>query len=100
MKTLIAALVSTGVLVREDGSLANAPATETYLVPGAPAYFDDYYRFQIGGQIYGMMEHLDAGLIGDEEGLAHHRMSGWLADPKQAENFSRAHADMKWKFVS
>jgi SAM-dependent methyltransferase len=90
MKTLIAALVSTGVLVREDGSLANAPATETYLVPGAPAYFGDYYRFQIGGQIYGMMEHLDAGLIGDEEGLAHHRMSGWLADPKQAENFSRA----------
>lgn len=90
MKTLIAALVSTGVLVREDDSLVNAPATESYLVPGAPAYFGDYYRFQIGGQIYGMMEHLDAGLIGDEEGLAHHRMSGWLADPKQAENFSRA----------
>ncbi|MEJ2375928.1 MAG: methyltransferase [Pseudolabrys sp.] len=90
METLIAALVSTGVLVREAGGLANAPATETYLVPGAPAYFGDYYRFQIGGQIYGMMEHLDAGLIGNEEGLAHHRMSGWLADPKQADNFSRA----------
>jgi SAM-dependent methyltransferase len=90
METLIAALVSTGVLVREADGLSNAQATETYLVPDAPAYFGDYYRFQIGGQIYGMMEHLDAGLIGDEEGLAHHRMSGWLADPKQAENFSRA----------
>jgi hypothetical protein len=49
METLIAALVSTGVLVREDGDLANAPTTGTYLVPGAPAYFGDYYRFQIGG---------------------------------------------------
>jgi hypothetical protein len=38
METLIAALVSTGVLVRERGALANAPATETYLVPEAPAY--------------------------------------------------------------
>jgi 2-hydroxy-4-(methylsulfanyl)butanoate S-methyltransferase len=90
METLVAALVSTGVLVREIGGLTNAPATETYLVPGAPAYFGDYYRFQIGGQIYGMMEHLDAGLIGDEVRLAHHRMRGWLSDPKEAENFPRA----------
>lgn len=90
METLIAALVSTGVLMRGAEGLANAPATETYLVPGAPAYFGDYYRFQIGGQIYGILEHLDAGLIGNEEGLAHDRMSGWLSDPKRAEDFSRA----------
>lgn len=90
MKTLVAALVSTGVLASDDGKLSNAPATEVYLVPGAPAYFGDYYRFQIGGQIYGILENLDAGLMGDEEHLAHHRMSGWLSDPKQAEDFSRA----------
>ena len=90
METLVAALVSSGVLVRESGGLVNASATETYLVPGAPAYFGDYYRFQIGGQIYAIMEHLDAGLIGDEEGLAHNRMSGWLSDPKRADDFSRA----------
>ncbi len=90
METLVAALVSSGVLVREGDGLVNAPATETYLVPGAPAYFGDYYRFQIGGQIYAMMDHLDAGLIGDEEGLAHNRMSGWLSDPKRADDFSRA----------
>ncbi len=90
LQTLIASLVSTGVLVRQGGGLANAPATETYLVPGAPAYFGDYYRFQIGGQMYGIMDHLDAGLIGDEAGLAHNRMSGWLSDPKRADDFSRA----------
>lgn len=90
MRTLIAALVSTGVFIDDKGRISNAPATETYLVPGAPAYFGDYYRFQIGGQIYGILENLDAGLIGDEEHLAHSRMSGWLSDPKQAEDFSRA----------
>lgn len=90
MKTLIAALASAGVVVNENGRLSNAPATQTYLVPGEPAYFGDYYRFQIGGQIYGILENLDAGLIGDEEHLAHNRMSGWLSDPRQAEDFSRA----------
>ena len=90
IETLVAALVSAGVLVREDGQLANAPATARYLVPGEPAYFGDYYRFQIGGQIYGNMLTLDAGLRGDEAALAHHRMSGWLSDPRRAEDFSRA----------
>ncbi len=90
IETLVAALVSTGVVTREANGLANAPAVETYLVPGAPAYFGDYYRFQIGGQIYAMFEHLDAGLIGDEDGLSHNRMSGWLSDAKQADDFSRA----------
>ena len=90
VKTLVAALVSVGVLVQNNDLLENAPATETYLVPGAPAYFGDYYRFQIGGQIYELMNHLDAGLIGDDDGLAYQRMSGWLSDPARAEDFSRA----------
>ena len=90
LQTLVAALVSVGVLVRRGDGLANAPATETYLVPGAPAYFGDYYRFQIGGQIYPAMNHLLAGLTGDEAGLAHAAMRGWLADPQRAADFSRA----------
>ena len=36
------------------------------------------------------MNHLDAGLAGDDDGLAYQRMSGWLSDPKRAEDFSRA----------
>ena len=90
MQTLTSALVSVGVLVRDREGVVNAPATETYLVPGAPAYFGDYYRFQIGRQIYPDMNHLLAGLTGDEDGLAHKAMSGWLADPERAADFSRA----------
>ena len=90
MQTLTSALVSVGVLLRDGEGVVNAPATETYLVPGAPAYFGDYYRFQIGRQIYPDMNHLLAGLTGDEDGLAHKAMSGWLADPERAADFSRA----------
>lgn len=46
LKTLMAVLVSLGLVVREEDRFTNAPATERYLVPGAPAYFGDYYRFQ------------------------------------------------------
>lgn len=90
METLVAALVSTGVLVRTPDGLANAPATDIYMVPGKPAYFGDYYRFQIGGQIYGMFEHLDAGLRGETDRLYRQGMSDWLSDAKAAEDFSRA----------
>lgn len=90
MQTLTSALVSVGVLARDGDGLANAPATAAYLVPGAPAYFGDYYRFQIGRQIYPDMHHLLAGLTGDEDGLAHKAMSGWLADPARAADFSKA----------
>ena len=88
--TLAAALVSVGALVREDGGLANAPAVATYLDPAAHAYFGDYYRLQIGRQIYRDMMNLDAGLAGDRAALAHEEMSGWLSDPEEARTFSDA----------
>ena len=88
--TLAAALVSVGALVREAGGLANAPAVATYLDPAAHAYFGDYYRLQIGRQIYRDMMSLDAGLAGDRAALAHKEMSGWLSDPEEARTFSDA----------
>jgi 2-hydroxy-4-(methylsulfanyl)butanoate S-methyltransferase len=90
LQTLIAALVSSGVILRDGNVVANAPATDRYLVPGSPAYFGDYYRYQIGGQIYGMLTDLDAGLCGDREGMQFDHMSSWLSDPSRAEDFSRA----------
>lgn len=83
-------MVSVGVLLRDGDAIANAPVTQTYLTPGAPAYFGDYYRLQIGKQIYRDMEHLLAGLTGDRSDLAHRGMSGWFADPKEAEEFSHS----------
>lgn len=83
-------MVSVGLLVRDGEVIANAPATQTYLTAGAPAYFGDYYRLQIGKQIYRDMAHLHAGLTGNRSDLAHREMSGWLSDPNEAEEFSRA----------
>lgn len=90
LETLMAVLVSLGLVVRDGNGYGNASATERYLVPGAPAYFGDYYRFQIDKQIYPNMAYIDAGLAGDEAGLAHDSMSGWLSEPQTARDFSRA----------
>lgn len=77
-------------MTRDGAGYANAPATERYLVPGAPAYFGDYYRFQIDRQIYPNLVHLDAGLAGDEANMAHTSISDWLSTAAKAEDFSRA----------
>ncbi len=90
LQTLISVLLSAGLLSQDGAELSNSPAAQRYLVPGAPAYFGDYYRFQIDRQIYPMMTGLDAGLAGDEDGLAHNSMSGWLSEAEDADDFSRA----------
>jgi 2-hydroxy-4-(methylsulfanyl)butanoate S-methyltransferase len=91
LATLLAALASVGLVVRDaDGGWRNAPAAARYLVPGEPAYFGDYYRHQIDRQLYPNMAMLEAGLRGDDAGLAHNSMRGMLADPAEAEAFSRA----------
>ncbi len=99
LDTLLATLVSVGLVSRQSGAgdgdaagtrYANSPAAARYLVPGATAYFGDYYRFQIDRQIYPNMLSLDAGLAGDGDGLAHQSMSGWLAGSAEAADFSRA----------
>jgi len=90
LETLVAALLSVGLLQREGEKIANSPAAQRYLMPGAQAYFGDYYRYQIDRQIYPMMTSLDAGLAGNEAGLANKSMSGWLAEAEDAEDFSRA----------
>lgn len=88
LETLTAALVASGVLVRDGDTLTNAPATERYLVPGAKAYFGDYYRYQIGGQFYRNMLDLDAGLAGDRDALMNQSYGDFLADEEEARAFS------------
>ncbi len=89
LATLLAALVSVGLVTRDGIGYSNSPAAQRYLVTDAPAYFGDYYRFQIDRQIYPYMTSLDAGLAGDEASLAHQSMSGWLSSKESAEDFSR-----------
>ncbi|GAC1543235.1 MAG: class I SAM-dependent methyltransferase [Acidimicrobiales bacterium] len=90
LRTLLAALTSVGVIGHEGDTYVNAPATNRYLVRGGPAYFGDYYRFQIDRQIYPSLRYLDAGLAGDTGHLAYDAMEGLVSDPVEAEAFSRA----------
>lgn len=90
LATLLAALASSGLVTQEGGHWANSPAAARYLVSGEPAYFGDYYRYQIDRQLYPNMLALDAGLAGDDAALAHASMSSMLEDPAEAEAFSRA----------
>jgi ubiquinone/menaquinone biosynthesis C-methylase UbiE len=90
LRTLLAALTSIGLVARQDNSYRNAPASERYLVRGAPAYFGEYYRFQIDRQIYPALEHLGAGIAGDTQRLAFDSLAGLTGDPEEADAFTRA----------
>jgi 2-hydroxy-4-(methylsulfanyl)butanoate S-methyltransferase len=90
LKTLLAALVSIGRVVKDGPAYRNAPASERYLVRSAPAYFADYYRFQVERQIYPALAHLDAGVAGDTTRLAFDSLAGLTDSPEEADAFTRA----------
>lgn len=90
LRTMLAALTAVGLIVRDAGGYRNAPASERYLVRGAPASFGDYYRFQIDRQIYPALLHLDAGIAGDTAHLAFDSLGGLTDDPEEADAFTRA----------
>jgi len=90
LSTLLAALTSIGLVTREGATYRNAPASDRYLVRGAPAYFGDYYRFQIDRQIYPALVHLDAGIAGDTQRLAFDSLAGLTDNPEEADAFTRA----------
>jgi hypothetical protein len=84
--SLLTACVSLGLITQEKGRYANAPASEAYLVRSAPAYFGDYFRFQIDRQIYPLLTDLDEALQGHAKQSVYQRLS----DPEEADFFSRA----------
>jgi ubiquinone/menaquinone biosynthesis C-methylase UbiE len=90
LKTMLAALTALGLVVRDGDGYRNAPASDRYLVRGAPAYFGDYYRFQIDRQIYPALLHLESGIAGDAAHLAFDSLAGLTGDPEEADAFTRA----------
>ncbi len=84
--TLLTVCVSLGLIIKDGEHYANAPASEAYLVQGAPSYFGDYYRFQIDRQIYPQLMQLDAALQGENVPPLYDLM----ADQEEAEHFIRA----------
>jgi ubiquinone/menaquinone biosynthesis C-methylase UbiE len=85
LRPLLTACVALGLLSREGGAYANAPASATYLVRSSPAYFGDYFRFQVSRQIYPTLLHLDAALRGERVDFY-----SQLRDPREASAFTRA----------
>jgi len=65
LRALLTACVGLGLLTLEGDRYANAPASATYLVRTSPAYFGDYFRFQVSRQIYPTLMHLDGALRGE-----------------------------------
>ncbi len=88
--TLTRALRSLGLLVREDGKLANAPASEFFLVKGAKYDFGDYLRYQIDGQMYPVLGQLNDAMDGNLDPEAIESYANWMSDPEQARIYSKA----------
>jgi ubiquinone/menaquinone biosynthesis C-methylase UbiE len=88
MRTLLHALAALGLVVPGDGGYANAPASARYLVRGGEQQLGEYFRLQVGRQIYPALVHLDAGLAGT--GGAFDTLAGLLADPDEARTFTDA----------
>jgi SAM-dependent methyltransferase len=82
---LLTACVALGLLARDGERYANAPASATYLVRTSPAYFGDYFRFQVSRQIYPTLMHLDAALRGERVDFY-----AQLRDPGEARAFTIA----------
>jgi SAM-dependent methyltransferase len=85
LRALLTACVALGLLGKDGERYANAPASSTYLVRSSPAYFGDYFRFQVSRQIYPTLLHLDAALRGERVDFY-----ATLRDPDEARAFTRA----------
>ena len=88
LRTLLHALAGLGLLVRDGDTFGNAPAADRYLVRGRAEDFGDYFRLQLGRQIYPALLHLDAGIAGT--GRAFDTMSALLSAPDDARTFTTA----------
>ncbi|MCH7651859.1 MAG: methyltransferase, partial [Nitrospinae bacterium] len=66
MQTLLAALLSLGLVSEQGGRYTNAPASETFLVRGAPHDYGEYLRVVNGEMLYQGFAKLEAGLRGNK----------------------------------
>jgi ubiquinone/menaquinone biosynthesis C-methylase UbiE len=94
LATLLALLEAEGLVYRDaHGHYANSPAADKYLVRGSPQDYSEYLRLQTGRQIYTILPKALGGLRGDAAEMAHQGIESWLADPDEAETFSRSQHD-------
>jgi ubiquinone/menaquinone biosynthesis C-methylase UbiE len=93
MEKLLAGCVSIGLMIKEEKSYRNAPASQRYLVRNAPAYVGDYYRFQIDRQIYPLLMSLDSAMKGE---VSDYWYASAMGLQEEADYFTRGqHAGSK-----
>ena len=89
LETLLTALTSLGLLVNDEGSYSNAPASEDYLVKGKPAYFGDYFNLQTDQFIFPAYNHLGAVVRGQSTPSEWRDYESLMQDAETAERFSK-----------
>ena len=90
MTTLLTALNSIGLLVREGTAFANSPGAQAFLVKGARYDFGDYLRFQIDRQMFPFMQGLEAVVRDDMEPDQIDSYAKWMDDPEEARLYSES----------
>jgi 2-hydroxy-4-(methylsulfanyl)butanoate S-methyltransferase len=88
LRTLLHALAGLGLVAAGPAGWANSPGAQRYLVRGVEEGFGEYFRLQVGRQIYPALVHLDEGMAG--KGTAFDGLTGLLADRAEAATFTDA----------
>lgn len=88
--TLLTALTSLGLVVREGGTYRNSPAAEAFLVNGRKYDFGDYLRLQIDKQMYPFLTQLGDALTGDLDPEQVSSYADWFSDPEEARLYSES----------
>jgi 2-hydroxy-4-(methylsulfanyl)butanoate S-methyltransferase len=88
LTTLLRTLAALGLVVEDGGRFGNSPAAHRHLVRGARGDLGEYYRLQIGRQIYPALVHLDAGIAG--KGAAFDGFGELMASTDDAATFTVA----------
>jgi predicted O-methyltransferase YrrM len=89
LETLLTALTSLGLLIKDTDGYANAPGCNDYLVPGRPNYFGDYFRLQTDRLIYPAFGDLTSLIRGDGGSEVWGEYEELMRDAARAETFSR-----------
>jgi len=88
--TILTALNSIGLLIREDNIYRNSPGAENFLVKGAPHDFGEYLRLQIDRQMYGFMQQLE-GIVTDNISPEYiDSYAKWMKNKKEARLYSES----------
>ena len=90
MTTLLTALVAAGLVETDGERFTNAPATQEFMVRGAPGFFGDYLRLQIDRQMYPMLTALEPVMRSGRPPADKASYAAWMDDPHEARLFSES----------